>query len=70
MSMFREIRSELRGMFLGDARLALATLAIVAIAGAMTASDAGEFAAGGVLVFGCLAILVEAVYREARQRGR
>ncbi|HVC51572.1 MAG TPA: hypothetical protein VND87_06095 [Stellaceae bacterium] len=70
MSVFHDVRSELRGMFLGDARLAVATLAIVAFAGAMAASGAGGFAAGCVLVFGCLAILVEAVYRETRQRGR
>ena len=58
-------------MFLADARLTLATLLLVAIvAGLVGALHAGPFVGGGILLFGCLAILVEAASREARARSR
>lgn len=71
MSIIRDLLNELLGMFIADARLALATLFLVAIvAGLVGALRAGPFLGGGILLFGCLAILVEAASREANSRSR
>jgi hypothetical protein len=71
MSIISDLFKELLGMFLGDARLALATLFLVAgVVGLVTALRAGPLVSGGTLLFGCQAILVEAASRGARVRNR
>jgi hypothetical protein len=66
--MLKEIAGEIAGMFAGDARLAAAILAIVAIAAVLI--DVAKFdpVLGGLaLLAGCLALLVESVRRAARR---
>ena len=71
MSIIGDVFKELLGMFLADARLTLAILFLVAmVAGLVAALPVEPFLGCGVLVFGSLAILVEAVGREARARDR
>ena len=70
MSIIRDLYHELLGMFVADGRLALATLFLVAVVAALVdVVRVGPFVAGGILLFGCLAILVEAASREASGRG-
>ncbi len=70
MSLLRDVAKELLGMFLADARLATATLVLVAlVAGLVVAMRVEPLLGGSVLLLGCLAILVETAVREAR-RGR
>ncbi len=71
MNTLGEILNEVVGMFLADARLTLAVLGLVAVVAVLvTALRAGPFLGGGILVLGCVAILVEAASREARRTGR
>jgi hypothetical protein len=71
MTIIRDVLKELFGMFLADARLTMAILLLVAVvAGVVAALHPGSLLTGGALLFGCLAILVEAVNREARTRHR
>ena len=71
MNIIGDVLRELVGMFLADARLTLTTLSLVAaVAGLVAVLQIGPLVAGGILIFGCLATLVEAVGREARQTGR
>ncbi|GAA3846517.1 hypothetical protein GCM10022626_14470 [[Pseudomonas] carboxydohydrogena] len=55
-------------MFLADARLATATLLLVAIVAALLAGYVEPLLGGAVLLLGYLALLVEATVREARHR--
>ena len=69
MNLIADVARELLGMFLADARLTLSTLALVALVAALVvALGAAPLLGGGVLLLGCLAILVEAAAREARRR--
>ena len=69
MTLLRDIASELIGMFLADARLTTAISALVLIVAGLTRSLGVEpLIAGGTLLIGCLVILVEAAFREARHR--
>ncbi|MBN9597074.1 MAG: hypothetical protein J0G36_17185 [Afipia sp.] len=69
MRIMVDVAKELLGMFLADARLTMATLVLVAIvAGLVVAFRVEPLLGGGVLLLGCLAILVEAAVREARRR--
>jgi hypothetical protein len=69
MSIIGDVLKELAGMFLADARLSLATLLLVAcVAGLIGAFRIGPILGGGILLLGCLAILVAAAGREARRR--
>jgi Flp pilus assembly protein TadB len=69
MTLLREIAGELIGMFMADARLTLAILALVAlVAGLILALGVDPLLAGGALLVGCHLILVEAALREARRR--
>jgi hypothetical protein len=67
MTMLKEIVVELISMFMGDARLTVAVLALAA-ATAVLIELAGvdPLGAGGVLLVGCLGLLVENVCRSAR----
>jgi hypothetical protein len=67
MTMLKEIIAELIGMFIGDARLTLAVLALVAsVAALIKLADVDPLAAGVVLLVGCLGLLIENVHRSAR----
>ena len=58
---------ELAGLFIDDGALALAILAVVGLAGmAAVLMPNTPLAAGGVLLFGCLAALVSSVARTDR----
>jgi len=71
MTTIGEVLKELVGMFLADARLTLATLFLVAVVAALVGVwRVGPLVGGGILVVGCLAILVEAASREARRVSR
>jgi preprotein translocase subunit SecY len=71
MTILRDVLAELVGMFLGDAWLATAVLALVAVV-AMLVDFAGLDAliGGAGLLIGCLAILTIVTAAEARQRRR
>ncbi len=69
MSLMGEVAQELLGMFLADARLTMAILLLVAsLGGLVIAVQLEPLVAGGILLVGCLAILVEAALRQARER--
>ncbi|WEF52026.1 hypothetical protein AFIC_000484 [[Pseudomonas] carboxydohydrogena] len=68
MSFLVDVAKELLGMFLADARLATATLLLVAIVAALLAGYVEPLLGGAVLLLGYLALLVEATVREARHR--
>ena len=68
MTMLKEIAGEIVGMFAGDARLAVAILAIVGLAAALIDVARLDPMLGGLaLLGGCLALLVESVRRSARR---
>jgi len=70
MSILADVAKELLGMFLADARLTLATLLLVAVVAGLIGLHLAPLLAGALLLAGCLAILVEAAFRETRRRGR
>jgi hypothetical protein len=70
MTIIMDVARELVGMFLGDARLTLATVLLVAVAGAVARWHGTPLLAGGVLLLGCLAIVVGAAVRQARRAVR
>ena len=67
MTMLKEVIAELIGMFMGDARLTLAVLALVAgVAALIKLAGVDPLGAGGFLLIGCLGLLIENVHRSAR----
>jgi hypothetical protein len=70
MTLLKEIVAEIIGMFVGDARLTLMVLAVVGMAAALIACGLDRLAAGGLLLAGCLFVLVESVWRGARPIAR
>lgn len=68
MSLVRDVLKEVLGMFLADAGLSLAVLAVVAIAAALANLAAAPLAAGGVLLFGSLAALIASARHGAGAR--
>lgn len=69
MSLMGDVAKELLGMFLADARLTMAILLLVAsLGGLVLAVQFEPLVAGGILLVGCLAILVEAALRQAKER--
>lgn len=68
MTMLKDVLVELIGMFLGDARLTAAILVVVALS-AVLIDVAGiePLIGGGVLLVGCLLLVVESVRRSGRQ---
>jgi len=71
MTMLKELATEFIGMFVGDARLTLAILALIGGA-AILVEFAGtpKLVGGGFLLFGALALLIESVRRSARAAQR
>jgi len=71
MNIVHDVFRELLGMFVADARLTTAILALVAaVATLLVTLHIEPLIAGGVLLIGSLAILVAVVHREARRRTR
>jgi hypothetical protein len=67
MTMLKELAAELIGMFVGETRLTISVLAIVAAVGSLVDFIGLDPLLGGaVLLFGCLILLVESVCRSAR----
>jgi hypothetical protein len=67
MTMLKELAAELIGMFVGETRLTISILAIVAAVGSLVAFiDLDPLLGGAALLFGCLALLIESVCRSAR----
>lgn len=72
MTVFEEVARDLVKMFVADARMSAAVLAVVALAwGALALLHAPGLAAGALLALGCLAVLLASVASAARTaRGR
>ena len=67
MSLLKEVIAELIGMFFGDARLTIALLLLVAVAGALIKLTGIEPLVGGiVLILGCPALLIANLRHESR----
>jgi hypothetical protein len=67
MKMLGEIAAELAAMFVGDARLSITILAVIALAAAIIAIGGVDPLVGGaVLLVGSLSALVENVRHSAR----
>jgi hypothetical protein len=69
MSVFLEVLEELGSMFFGAPRMAVPLLILIALAAA-AAHFGYTHAAGGLLLFGCLALLAENVFHTARKAKR
>jgi hypothetical protein len=68
MTTLKELVAELIGMFLGEKRLTVMVLALVAVAGALVDFiGLDELIGGAVLLFGCPIVLIESVCRAARR---
>ena len=67
MTTLKLIGHELWGMFVGDNKLAIYVLVVVALAAASAfILQAGGAVTGAILVLGCTAVLVESVLRAGR----
>jgi hypothetical protein len=67
MAMLKELAAELIGMFVGEMRLTISVLAIVAAVGwLIDFIGLDPLLGGAALLFGCLILLVESVCRAAR----
>ncbi|HEY9539545.1 MAG TPA: DUF1127 domain-containing protein [Kiloniellaceae bacterium] len=70
MTIFKDVFSELVSMFLGDARMSGATLAVVAVAaGLIDLAHVEPLISGGVLLIGSLVVVLVAVRFAARSHG-
>jgi hypothetical protein len=68
MNVLIAVLRELIGLFVDDGSLALMILAVVILAGIfVTLAPDLQLAAGAVLLFGCLGVLVANVARAARR---
>lgn len=69
MNILKDVLAELFKMFVSDARLTAAILAVVAVTAALIkGASLSPLVGGAVLLFGCIAVLVMAVRREAQNR--
>lgn len=67
MTMLKELAAELIGMFVGETRLTISILAVVAAVGSLVDFiDLDPLLGGAALLFGCLVLLIESVCRSAR----
>jgi hypothetical protein len=68
MNIARDVLRELRGMFVADARLTIGLAVLIAIVTALVAMiHVKPLVAGGVLLVGCLGVLIESATHKARQ---
>ena len=71
MSVIAEVLEELWSMFVGDRRLTLLLLAVVAVAAlAATVLGAPAIASASILLIGALAVLADSVFDAARKSRR
>ncbi|MCB2110147.1 MAG: hypothetical protein H6895_06835 [Defluviimonas sp.] len=68
MSVLKDVLLELRKMFLADARLSLAVLALALGIAAMARAGVAEAICQALLVLGAIAVLVASVRAAARRR--
>ena len=69
MSMIRGVVSGLIGLFIDDGSLALAILSLIAVATvAVKAGWLSPLAGGLLLLAGCIALILESVFRAARRK--
>jgi hypothetical protein len=67
MRMLKELAAELIGMFVGEPRLTISILVVVAAVGSLVDFiDLDPLLGGAALLFGCLVLLIESVCRSAR----
>jgi hypothetical protein len=67
MTMLKELAAELIGMFVGERRLTISILAVVAAVGSLVDFiGLAPLVGGAALLFGCLVLLIESVCRSAR----
>jgi hypothetical protein len=70
MTVLKEVAAELIGMFVAEKQLTIAILGVVIVAGWLANfTDLDPLVGGTALLLGCLALLVESVFRGARTRG-
>jgi formate hydrogenlyase subunit 3/multisubunit Na+/H+ antiporter MnhD subunit len=69
MNLIKEVLTELVSMFVGDSRLSLLVLAVIAAAAAICLSGLPPLAGGAALLLGSLAVLLDSVRRASRPRG-
>jgi|HubBroStandDraft_1064217.scaffolds.fasta_scaffold830997_2 hypothetical protein len=67
MSAIVKVLRELIGLIVDDGRLALWTVAVVAAAAVVSCIPGVALAAGAILVFGCLTVLIASVMTAARR---
>jgi hypothetical protein len=68
MTLVRDVAKTLLGMFVGNAGLSSAILAVVAGAALLIKTEVASTQLGGALLFvGCLAVLVGSVFMGARR---
>lgn len=69
MNILKDVFSELFSMFVADARLTAAILAIVVVVALLINWTSMPPLAGGMLLLlGCIAVLLASIYREAKRR--
>jgi hypothetical protein len=67
MKIFKELAAELVGMFVAETRLTLAVLVLIAVTGLLVnLAGVSPLVGGALLLFGCLVLLIESVYRSGR----
>ena len=67
MTMLKELAAELIGMFVGETRLTISVLVVVAAVGSLVDFIGLDPLLGGAaLLLGCLILLIESVCRSAR----
>ena len=67
MTVLKEVVAELIGMFIAESRLTIGVLAVVAMTGCLVNfTDLDPLVGGTVVLFGCLILLIESIYRSAR----
>ena len=67
MTVLNEVLAELISMFVAEKRLTIAVLTVVTLAGCLVdLTDLDPLVGGTVVLFGCLTLLIESVYRSAR----
>ena len=67
MKILTDVLEELWSMFVGDRRLTLLTLVVVAIAAAVSMLAKATLAAAVLLLIGAVAVLADAVFAAARK---
>ena len=67
MNVLKEVFAELWSMFVGDRRLTVLTLTVVAIAAAVSLLAKATLVAAVLLLVGAVAVLADAVFAAARK---